>query len=102
MREHAADEIGDEIGPERPAGTQISERPNHVRNTGVHHTAVGDGVGKIERRAIDLEGDVTERAEMKAGRGDDNAGQVLCRPESIAAVTEALCRLAEAYARSKG
>jgi hypothetical protein len=33
--------------------------------------------------------------------GDYNAGQVLCRPESIAAVTEALCRLAEAYIKAK-
>ncbi|MCC7359313.1 MAG: hypothetical protein IT317_07545 [Anaerolineales bacterium] len=33
--------------------------------------------------------------------GDYNAGQVLCRPQSIASVTEALCRLAEAYQRAK-
>lgn len=31
--------------------------------------------------------------------GDYNTGQVLCRPESLSAVAEALCRLAEAYAK---
>jgi hypothetical protein len=33
--------------------------------------------------------------------GDYNAGQVLCRPQSISAVTEALCRLAEAYQKAR-
>ena len=58
VAEEAADEVGDEIGAQRPAGTEIAEHPGHVRNPGEHHAAIGDGVGEIQRLAVDLERDI--------------------------------------------
>ena len=72
VREEAADEIGQEIGAQRPAGAKIAEHPEHVRHAGEHHAAVGNGVCEDERLAVDLEGDVPEHVEIEAGGGDDD------------------------------
>ena len=72
--EQPADEVGDEVGPQRPARAEVAEHPGHVGHAGEHHAAVGDGVGEVERLAVDGEVDVAEHAEVEAGGGDDDVG----------------------------
>src|SRR5882757_3445457 len=74
MRQHAAHEVCDQIRAQCPARAEIAEYPGHVRHAREHHAAIGDGVGEIERPAVDSEGDVAEDAEVEAGRGDDDVG----------------------------
>src|SRR5580704_18039106 len=44
-----AGEIRNQVGPQRPAGAEISEHPRHVGNAGEHHAAIGHGLGKYQR-----------------------------------------------------
>jgi hypothetical protein len=72
--QEAADEVGHQVGSQRPAGAEIAEHPDEVRHAGEHHPAIGDGVGEIERPAIDHEVDVAVGAQLEAGRRDDDVG----------------------------
>ena len=72
--EQPADEVGDQVDAQRPAGAEIAEHPDHVGHAGEHHAAIGDGVGEVERLAVDREVDVAQHAEVEAGRGDDDVG----------------------------
>jgi len=72
--EEAADEVGDEVGAERPGRTDVAEDPGEVGDAGEHHAAVGDGVAEGEGLAVDGDGDVAQDAEVEAGGGDDDVG----------------------------
>ena len=74
VRQQAADEIRHQIGAQRPAGAEIAEHPDQVRHAGEHHAAIGDGIGEIQRLAVDRKRDVAEHAEIEPGRGDDDVG----------------------------
>src|SRR5204863_469456 len=102
-RRHAADlpflhvvqqpahEIRDEIRAQGPARAEIAEYPSHIRHTGEHHAAIGDGIGEDERLTVDREGDVAERAEVKPGGGDNDVGlEALAALQLNAALGEAL------------
>src|SRR5271155_2696926 len=54
--EQAANEIGDQVRPQSPAGSEISEHPRHVGHPGEHHAAIGDRVGKDHRVAVHKKG----------------------------------------------
>ena len=64
--EQPAHEIGDQISPQGPAGSEVAEDPRHVGHAGEHHAAVGDRVGEDERFAVDGEVDVAEHIEIEA------------------------------------
>ena len=87
-----ADEVGDEVGAQRPARPEIAEDPGHVGEAGEHHAAIGrNGVGKGERPLVDRKGDVAEHAQPKTGRGDDDVGgEGLAGPEEDAGLVEGL------------
>jgi len=67
VREQVADEVGDQIDPQRPAGAEIAEHPDEVRNAREHHAAIGHGIGEIEWLAVDSEFDVAIGREVEAG-----------------------------------
>ena len=71
MAQKATDEIRDQFGSECPTGAEIPEHPNHVGNSCEHHTAIGDGVVEIERGAINLKVDISERIHIEP-RGGHN------------------------------
>ncbi len=72
VREEAADEIGQEIGAQRPARPEVAEDPEHVRDAREHHPAVGHGLREVERLPVDLEADIAQDAEVEAGGRDDD------------------------------
>ena len=49
MRQHPADEIGDEVDAQGPAGAEIAEHPDEIGYAGEHHAAIGHGFREIER-----------------------------------------------------
>ena len=59
---------------QRPAGAEIAEHPDHVGHAGEHHAAIGDGLGEIQRLAVDDEVDVAQDVQVEAGGGDDDVG----------------------------
>ncbi len=89
--EQAADEVGEEVGAEGPAGAEIAKDPEHVRDAREHHAAIGDGIGEVQGLAVDFELDVAHNAEVEAGGGDDDVGlKFFPRLEQNAARREAV------------
>src|SRR5258708_1181647 len=74
MIEQLADEVGDQVDAQRPAGAEIAEHPDQIRHAGEHHAAIGHGIGEIQLLAVDREFDVAVGREVEAGRGDDDVG----------------------------
>ena len=86
-----ADEVGDEIGAQRPARPEIAEDPGHVGDAGEHHAAMGHRAGKDERPLVDRKGDVAEHAQPESGRCDDDVGgERLPGPREDAGLVEGL------------
>ena len=71
MVEQATDEIGNQIGTQRPAGAEIAKHPDHVGYPGEHHAAPRYGLAEIERLAIDPEGYIAQGAQVEACCRDD-------------------------------
>jgi hypothetical protein len=91
VRDEPADEVGDEVGAQRPARPEIAEDPGHIGDTGEHGAAIGHGVAEDELPVVDRKRDVAEHAQMKPGRGDDDiGGEGVAGPEKDAGRVEAL------------
>jgi len=73
-RRQTADEFGQQVSAQGPAGAEVAEDPGHVRHSGEHRAAPADGLGKVQRLAVDGKADVAEHAEVEAGGADDNVG----------------------------
>ncbi|MCU0888139.1 MAG: hypothetical protein MUC64_09015 [Rubritepida sp.] len=103
LRQQPADEIGHQVRPQRPGGAEIAEHPDHVRHAREHHAAVGHGLVEGQRLAVDLEGDVAQHVEVKAGGGDDQVRlQLLAGLEQDALLREALDLAGDDARRSLG
>src|SRR6202034_4942562 len=50
------------------------EDVGEVRQTGEHDAPIGDGLGEVDRLAVDREHDIPQDAHVEAGRGDDDVG----------------------------
>ena len=96
MLEQPTDEIGNQVGPQGPAGPEVAEHPGQVGHAGEHHSPVGDRVGEVQRLAVDDEVDVAQHADVEArGRNDDVGVELLAgfeqdarsRERSISSVT---------------
>ena len=74
VRQQAAYEIRQEVGAQRPTGTEVSEHPEQVRHAGEHHASVVDGFGEVERLAVDRKVDVSQHAHVETGGGYDDIG----------------------------
>jgi len=67
-----ANQVPYQIHTKRPAGSEVSEYPRHVRYTCEHGSAICDRLSEVDGLVVDRETDVAHHAQVKARRGDDD------------------------------
>ena len=66
VREQTTDQIADHVGAQGPACPEIAEDPGHIGHATEHHATPSNGLGKIQRLAINAEVDVAQHIEIEA------------------------------------
>src|SRR5690349_11023590 len=66
VAEQPDDEVGDQVGLERPGGVGVADREGEVGHAREHQRAVGEARGRVDLLAVDGELDVAEEPEVEA------------------------------------